>query len=60
MQPGGDPLETLRTLLENDLSQEAVDRFLVQKLRRQREKTGKGNDKERRPAPEKNGGFSRR
>ena len=28
------PVETLKTALENDLSQESVDRFLVQRLRR--------------------------
>jgi nanoRNase/pAp phosphatase (c-di-AMP/oligoRNAs hydrolase) len=30
------PIESLRTLLDNDLSQESVDRFLVQRLRRER------------------------
>lgn len=29
-------VETMKTVLENDLSQEAMDRFLVQKLRRKR------------------------
>ncbi len=33
------PIETLRTALENDISAEAVDRFLVQRLRR-RKKAG--------------------
>lgn len=37
------PLETLKTVLDNDLSQDAVDRFLVQKLRRKRPQTGKSN-----------------
>jgi nanoRNase/pAp phosphatase (c-di-AMP/oligoRNAs hydrolase) len=31
------PLETLTTALDGDISQEAVDRFLVQRLRRKRE-----------------------
>jgi nanoRNase/pAp phosphatase (c-di-AMP/oligoRNAs hydrolase) len=30
------PIETLRTALENDISAEAVDRFLVQRLRRRK------------------------
>jgi nanoRNase/pAp phosphatase (c-di-AMP/oligoRNAs hydrolase) len=30
------PMETLRTVLENDLSQESVDTFLVQRLRRKK------------------------
>jgi nanoRNase/pAp phosphatase (c-di-AMP/oligoRNAs hydrolase) len=40
------PVETLKTALENDLSQESVDRFLVQRLRRKKmqaaPKNGKG------------------
>jgi nanoRNase/pAp phosphatase (c-di-AMP/oligoRNAs hydrolase) len=39
------PLETLKTVLDNDLSQEAVDRFLVQKLRRKRPEAVKANGK---------------
>jgi nanoRNase/pAp phosphatase (c-di-AMP/oligoRNAs hydrolase) len=39
------PLETLKSVLENDLSQEAVDRFLVQKLRRKRGQAEKTNGK---------------
>jgi len=30
-------METLKAALDGDLSQEAVDRFLVQRLRRQKE-----------------------
>jgi nanoRNase/pAp phosphatase (c-di-AMP/oligoRNAs hydrolase) len=45
------PLDTLQTALDNDLSQEAVDRFLVQKLRRKREPAKKTNGKERRVTP---------
>ena len=40
------PIETLKTVLDDDLSQEAVDRFLVQRLRRKREQTVKANGKE--------------
>ena len=40
------PVETLKAALENDLSQESVDRFLVQRLRRKKmpviKKNGKG------------------
>ncbi|MCL2669555.1 MAG: bifunctional oligoribonuclease/PAP phosphatase NrnA [Syntrophaceae bacterium] len=41
------PLETLKTILEDNLSQETVDKFLVQKLRRKRAGGGKTNGKER-------------
>ncbi len=37
------PLETLRESLENDLSQESVDRFLVQRLRRKKMPAAKAN-----------------
>ena len=40
------PLETLKTVLDNDLSQEAVDRFLVQRLRRKRYPNTGANGKE--------------
>jgi nanoRNase/pAp phosphatase (c-di-AMP/oligoRNAs hydrolase) len=40
------PLETLKTVLDNDLSQETVARFLVQKLRRKRQPGLKANGKE--------------
>jgi nanoRNase/pAp phosphatase (c-di-AMP/oligoRNAs hydrolase) len=36
------PLEALKTVLENDLSQESVDRFLVQRLRRKKIAAAKG------------------
>ncbi len=36
------PLEVLKTVLENDLSQESVDRFLVQRLRRKKIAATKG------------------
>ncbi|OHE24897.1 MAG: hypothetical protein A3J94_09345 [Syntrophus sp. RIFOXYC2_FULL_54_9] len=39
------PLETLKTLLDDDISPEAVDRFLVQRLRRKREPVEKANGK---------------
>ncbi len=35
------PLETLKTALENDLTQESVDRFLVQRLRRKQKAADK-------------------
>jgi len=37
------PVETLKTALENDLSQESVDRFLVQRLRRKKMQVAKKN-----------------
>jgi nanoRNase/pAp phosphatase (c-di-AMP/oligoRNAs hydrolase) len=37
------PLETLRTVLENDISQEAVDQFLVQRLRRKQKAAARPN-----------------
>jgi nanoRNase/pAp phosphatase (c-di-AMP/oligoRNAs hydrolase) len=37
------PMETLREALENDLSQESVDRFLVQRLRRKKTAAAKVN-----------------
>ncbi|MDO9229491.1 MAG: DHH family phosphoesterase [Syntrophales bacterium] len=37
------PMETLRAALENDLSQESVDRFLVQHLRRKKTAAAKVN-----------------
>jgi nanoRNase/pAp phosphatase (c-di-AMP/oligoRNAs hydrolase) len=37
------PMETLREALENDLSQESVDRFLVQRLRRKKTAAAKAN-----------------
>jgi nanoRNase/pAp phosphatase (c-di-AMP/oligoRNAs hydrolase) len=40
------PIETLKTVLDNDLSQEAVDRFLVQRLRRKRHPNTGANGKE--------------
>ena len=39
------PVETLKTALENDLSQESVDRFLVQHLRRKKMLVAKKNGK---------------
>jgi len=44
------PLEALRTALDDDLSQESVDRFLVQRLRRKNapDVKAKGNSKEAR------------
>ena len=36
---------TLKAVLDNDPSQEAVDRFLVQKLRRKQKPAGKTNGK---------------
>jgi nanoRNase/pAp phosphatase (c-di-AMP/oligoRNAs hydrolase) len=39
------PIETLKTVLDNDLSQEAVDRFLVQRLRRKRHPNNGANGK---------------
>jgi nanoRNase/pAp phosphatase (c-di-AMP/oligoRNAs hydrolase) len=39
------PVETLKTALENDLSQESVDRFLVQHLRRKKMPVAKKNGK---------------
>jgi nanoRNase/pAp phosphatase (c-di-AMP/oligoRNAs hydrolase) len=39
------PLESLKTVLDNDFSQESVDRFLVQKLRRKRQEEVKTNGK---------------
>ena len=39
------PVETLKTALENDLSQESVDRFLVQRLRRKKMPVAKKNGK---------------
>ena len=40
------PIEALRTLLDNDLSQESVDRFLVQRLRRKKPSNGKINGRQ--------------
>ena len=40
------PMETLKAALDGDLSQEAVDRFLVQRLRRQRQPATPANKKE--------------
>jgi nanoRNase/pAp phosphatase (c-di-AMP/oligoRNAs hydrolase) len=40
------PLDQLKTLLDNDLSQEAVDHFLVQRLRRKGRPEAKANGKE--------------
>jgi nanoRNase/pAp phosphatase (c-di-AMP/oligoRNAs hydrolase) len=39
------PMETLKTALENDLSQESLDRFLVQRLRRKKMQVAKKNGK---------------
>jgi hypothetical protein len=39
------PLETLKTVLDDDLSPEAVDRFLVQRLRRKDQPVAKVNGK---------------
>jgi nanoRNase/pAp phosphatase (c-di-AMP/oligoRNAs hydrolase) len=39
------PLETLKTVLDDDLSPEAVDRFLVQRLRRKDQPVVKANGK---------------
>jgi nanoRNase/pAp phosphatase (c-di-AMP/oligoRNAs hydrolase) len=39
------PLETLKTVLENDLTQESMDRFLVQRLRRKKQPAVKSNGK---------------
>jgi nanoRNase/pAp phosphatase (c-di-AMP/oligoRNAs hydrolase) len=39
------PLETLKTVLENDLTQESVDRFLVQRLRRKKKPVALPNGK---------------
>jgi nanoRNase/pAp phosphatase (c-di-AMP/oligoRNAs hydrolase) len=39
------PLDTLRMALENDLTQESVDRFLVQRLRRKKQPAAKQNGK---------------
>jgi nanoRNase/pAp phosphatase (c-di-AMP/oligoRNAs hydrolase) len=39
------PLETLKMVLENDLTQESMDRFLVQRLRRKKQPAAKQNGK---------------
>jgi nanoRNase/pAp phosphatase (c-di-AMP/oligoRNAs hydrolase) len=39
------PMDILKALLDNDLSQEAVDRFLVQRLRRKKQPIAKKNGK---------------
>jgi len=39
-------METLTAALDGDLSQEAVDRFLVQRLRRKKEPAAQASKKE--------------